>query len=59
MSAVEGGELLTVRAGLHKAEKLIAEVDELPADEMVERVGDDNVQRAIEVSAVARDGQQP
>jgi hypothetical protein len=44
---------------VEQAEALIGEVDAMPADEMVKRVGDDDVQRAIEVSAAARDGQQP
>ncbi len=37
-----------------KAEALIAEVDALPADQAVKRVGDDDVQAALETTAGAR-----
>ena len=37
-----------------KAEMLIAEVDALPADQHLTRVGDDEVQRAFETVAAAR-----
>ena len=38
---------------VERAEALIAEVDALPADEAVRRVGDADVQQALEVSATA------
>ena len=40
--------------GIAKAERLIADVDTLPADEAVRRVGDEDVQAALETSAMAR-----
>jgi hypothetical protein len=39
---------------VEQAEALIADVDALPAEVMVRRVGDDDVQEAIEMSATAR-----
>ena len=41
-------------AELERAEALRAEVDALPADQHVERVGDADVQAALEVSAASR-----
>lgn len=41
-------------AELEQAEALIAEVDTMPATEHVKRVGDADVQAALEVSATAR-----
>ena len=40
--------------GIAKAERLIADVDALPADEHVARVGDADVQAALETTAGAR-----
>lgn len=37
-----------------EAEAIIAEVDALPGDEHVKRVGDDDVQAALETTAAAR-----
>ena len=44
---------------IDRAEALIADVDALPADEAVRRVGDDDVQRALETSAAGRGSPEP